>query len=148
MLRGSSGVKPAELLLCLCGNLSSLDEVVRVVEFLECLVLCFLSEVSGGSLHLINESLDLVLVFVEQGSNDAVVDDLRAAGLRGKQEDEEDKLDPEVVGDHVEEAASEIVEKGEDAEDDPVGEPLLVVTLFSRLKSLNALDSGVQDGDS
>ena len=68
-------------------------------------------------------------------------------GLGKEQVNEEEELDPEVVGDHVEKEAKEVISKGEKTENDPVGQPFLVVMLPFWLNSFNRLGSGVDNSD-
>lgn len=70
-----------------------------------------------------------------------------ASGLGSEQVHEEAELDPVPVGDEGKDAAADVVNEVEEAEDDPVGEPLLVVGFGLGLKGLDALESGVQDSD-
>lgn len=94
-----------------------------------------------------DQSLNLVLVLVEEWLDNLIVDNLRALGLGSKEVDEEDELDPEVVWDHVKEASGEVVQEGENAENDPVGQPLLVVVGALSLECLDALGSRVENSD-
>ena len=85
---------------------------------------------------------------VEERLDNRIVDGLRPLSHGGEEVHKESELDPEVVGDHAEEEASEVVQESEDAEDNPVGQPLFVVIRAVSLECLNALSGRVEDSNS
>ena len=75
-----------------------------------------------------------------------VVDPGRAHGLRVEQPDQDCQLQHIVEGDEVKDKARELVNHVEEAKDDPVGEPLLVISLSAAvLQSVERHEHGIGD---
>lgn len=136
-----------DFLLSLSGELSSLHEVLGVVELAGSSLFGLGGDLGNATFDVTDQSLNLGSVFVELLLHNAVVQEHSTAGLRGQEVHEEEKLDPEEVGDEVKDATTAVIEEAEEAEDDPVGEPLLIVVRSGSLECLDALECGVQNCD-
>ena len=112
-------------------------------------VLFLLSDSRLGSneflrlLELLLQHLDFILVLLDKGKDDAVVDGEAALGRRVEEPDERGDFEHVVEGDHSEDEAGELVRDGEKSEGDPVGQPHLVVIGSLRLQSHEGHEAGV-----
>ena len=125
--------------LCLCFVLPTLlfrSELQSFGVFAKLLV-DSVSRVRGNVLDGL-DGLAQVVVVHEGGATDAGVEE-------GHQEAE---LDHVVEGNEVEDEASKVVENVEAAEDDPVGEPLLLLLIVVlAVQADEGLESGVRNSD-
>ena len=89
--------------------------------------------------------LNLGIELFEVRQDEPFVDEGGALDLGEVEEDEEDELEEVVEGDVVEDDGGEMVDYGEEAEDDPVSEPLLLVSGAFGLEGEEAHDLGVDN---
>ena len=80
---------------------------------------------------LVEEVTDEILVFVEELLENGFVENLGTVELGGEEPDEEAEADPVEVGDEVEDKSEEGLDDVKESEDHPVGEPHLIVVLFT-----------------
>jgi len=129
-------------LLSLGCNLDALSDVVWVGSSGNGLLLGFRSLVRG----LLDEVLDLVLVIREKRSEHVVVEDGRSIEVWDQEPDEDKQADDVPVWNIVQEKAEEGLDRHEHAEDHPVGEPHLVVSVGLRVDGKDGFHRGVNHG--
>ena len=90
--------------------------------------------------------LDMLLDFIDVrgvSPDVVVVDPGGAGGLRVEQQHQNGQLEHIVEGDEVENETRELIDHVEEAEDDPVGQPLSIVGLTIRLQRVEAHENGI-----
>ena len=90
---------------------------------------------------------DVLLILLHVGQDVHVVNGSGAAGDWVEQPDEEDQLEEEVEWDECQDESSELVDNVEEAEDNPVCEPLLVIISALRLESQEGHEAGVGNAE-
>ena len=89
----------------------------------------------------------MLLILLHVGEDVGVVDNGRSIADWVEQPNEEDELEEEVEWDECEDEASELVDNVENSEDNPVGEPLLVIVRTLRLESQEGHEARVGDAE-
>jgi len=94
-------------------------------------------EVPSLALSLGKCCVNVALVFHEEGKDHLGIDDISAIGFDWSHAPDKEKAFGEPVERHpAGDEIGEVLDDGEEGEDDPVGEPLRVVVLQRTLKSL------------
>jgi hypothetical protein len=105
-------------------------------------LLCLVCHVSESLLGVLFDLGDVSGVLLDV----VVVDPGSAHRLRVEQPDQDCQLQHIVEGDEVEDKARELVDHIEESEDDPVGQPLLIIFLTAAvLQSVERHEHGVRD---
>ena len=93
----------------------------------------------------VQSRVDLAFVFLEEWFKEVLVDNSGSLGLWVKQVNEEDELDNVVQWDDGQECAKDAVQKGDKNKDNPVGQPLDIISFVSSLQSLEGHVGWVQE---